>query len=510
MALSRRDALRLGAGLLAIRPARRARAGGSGRAGAAATTGAETAVPDGYAPLGSVPVEGLREAVVGPDGRYAFCAATTGFAVVDLSDPTAPEVVLERREILDDRESGPLRGIQDLKVDGDRLVVAGPAHPTAGTVRAVVLYDVSDPIAPRRRRVLETDHYHHNVFLDGDRIYLTGNDGAGNPVVILDDDLRELGRWSLADADEAWLDVPPPVKVLHDLWVQDGTAYLAYWDAGTWLVDVSDPAAPTAVATVRGRSAETLAELSTAEVVDESVQLPGNDHYVTVDERTDLMGVGSEAWDRTPGDDADGGPGGIELFDVSDPAAPSSLATVAPPPTDDPSFGGTWTTAHNFELAGDRLYASWYRGGVRVFDVADPGTPRLLRAWRDGASASFWTARVVRRGDLLVAASRRDPGDAAAGGRLYTFPDAPPGASGEPARPVTPPSTATTTTATTTTTTTTTATSTTRTTGSGFGVLGTVGAVGAVGLAAWRALRRGAGTADGTDGEDDDPDRTRG
>jgi len=473
MQLPRRGVLRAGAGLLGAGSATfgRIRAGSRSR-----RRSTPTATPGDYEPLGSVPLDGLTEAVVGSGGRYVFCAVTTGFAVVDVGAPSSPEVVVERRDVLADRENGPLHGIQDVKVDGNRLVVAGPAHPGQGALRAVVLYDVSDPAAPRRLRVAETDHYHHNVFLDGDRVYLTGNDGEGNPVVILDGDLDELGQWSLADADERWLDVDPRVKVLHDLWVQGDTAYLAYWDAGTWAVDVSDPTVPTVLAKVRGRPPGAFADLSMAAAADESLALPGNNHYVTVDESGTLLGIGSEAWDQNPDDGVDEGPGGIELFDVSDPTAPSPLVTVAPPSTADPSLGGVWTTAHNFELAGDRLYSSWYRGGVRVFDLADPANPRLLRAWRDDASTSFWTARAARPGELFVASSRHDPRDRSGPGRLYAFADAPPG---------TPPPTSTPRPATSTTAT---ASTTTRTTGPGFGVLATIGAVG--GLAAWRALGR--------------------
>jgi hypothetical protein len=492
MELSRRGVLRAGGGVVA---GSGFGLGGLGVAGRARADAPQT-TPDGYATLGSVPVEGLKETVVGPDGRYVFCATTTGFAVVDAAEPSAPAVVVERRDLLEERENGPLRQIWDVAVEDDRLVLGGPAHPTHD-LRAVVAYDVADPTAPERLGVRETDVYHHNLFVENGRVYLTGNGRPGSPVIVLDGDLRELGQWSLADADEAWLDVPSSLNPLHDLRVQDGLAYLAYWDAGTWIVDVSDPSAPTAVAKVRGRPPGAFTDLDGPAVSREATELPGNDHYATVDETGSLLGIGSEAWDGTPENGAVGGPGGIELFDISEPARPRSLATVAPPPTPDASLGGTWTTAHNFELVGERLYAAWYRGGVRVFDVAEPARPRLLRAWRDSARASFWTAQVLDPGRAFVAASRRNPDAGPGTGRLYVFPDAPPGASGEPATTRTDVVTTRTdgnhanatnttdaTTETTATSTTTTAATTTGT-GPGFGV---VTALGALGLGAWRAL----------------------
>ncbi|PSQ42170.1 hypothetical protein BRD07_04035, partial [Halobacteriales archaeon QS_9_68_42] len=105
------------------------------------------------------------------------------------------------------------------------------------------------------------------------------------------------------------------------------------------------------------------------------------------------------------------------------------LSRIEAPPTDDPTFAGAWTTAHNFDFVGDRLYSSWYRGGVRVHDVSDPTAPRELGHWRDSATTDFWTAQGA--GDHVVASSWRDfsRDSPEKGAAIYTFPaieDAPP------------------------------------------------------------------------------------
>lgn len=372
--------------------------------------------PDDYEPLGRVEVTGTKEAVV--EGGVAYLATTTGFATVDLSDPAAPSVLADRRDPLAEREDGPLHGIWDVKVDGDALLVVGPAHGGTDGLAAAALYDVSDPANPRRRTVYGTDYPIHNAFLDGETAYLTGNDGHGNPLVVVDAAAgEELGRWSLADVDDAWLDVPPSLRTLHDVWVQDGVASLAYWDAGTWQVDVGDPTAPELLARIRGPAPSELAEREQADVIEP----PGNDHYVTVNEDGTLLGIGVESWDARP-DDGRGGPGGIHLYDVSTPAEPREVATITPPRADDETREGTWTTSHNFELANDRLYSSWYQGGIRVFDLSEPSAPGLLRAWEDRDAASFWTAQSAAPGDFFVASSTDYRGELPA---LFTFPDAP-------------------------------------------------------------------------------------
>lgn len=384
-------------------------------------------------PLGRATVRGAKEAVVDPAGKTAYVAATDGFATVDLSDPGSPQVLAERRGLLADRQNGPMAQVFDAKLDDDRLLVVGPANPT-DVVHAALLYDVSDPAAPERMAVHETDYPIHNCDLAGDVAYLTGNDGDRNALVLIDTDAgQELGRWSVVDVDERWADVDPILRVVHDVRVQDGVAYLAYWDAGTWLVDVSDPASPSLLAKVRGRPPDELATLGRSEVRIEQGELPGNDHYVAPNDDGSLLGIGMEAWDNTE-TSASGGPGGIELWDISDPSNPTRQATISPPPTPDPTFDGVWTTSHNFEFRGDRLYTSWYRGGVRLFDVSDPTHPHELRAWRDRDRASFWTAQAAVPGSFFVASSVGQSGalpsrtptggiDEPAG--VYTFPEPP-------------------------------------------------------------------------------------
>lgn len=402
--MRRRDLLRAGAGLL----------GTSAFAGPTAGAGE-------YGALGRVAIDGATEAVPGDDGTTAYVAATTGYATVDLSNPADPRVLAERRTPLAERENGPLREIHDVKVEGDRLLVVGPAHDRRDALAGVLVVDVADPGDPEAVAFHATEFPIHNCTLRDGRAYLTGNDGAGNPLVVLDAGSgEELGRWSLLDRDPAWGDVAPSLRTLHDVWVQDGVAYLALWDAGTWLLDVSDPAEPSVLGTAGGRPPADLTSLSGGAARRTSVEPPGNDHYAAVNDDATLLGVGKETWAASP--DGDGGPSGIDLWDVSDPEAPTRLSRIDPPPTPDPTFDGVWTTAHNFELVGEHLYSAWYHGGVKRHDVSDPANPREETWWRDPERTRFWTARRAPGRDLFLAASM---GTEAAAAALYAFPDRP-------------------------------------------------------------------------------------
>lgn len=393
---------------------------------ALSSVGVAGAHPGPYRPLGSVSIANAKEAVPGENGEVAYVAATDGFVTVDVSVPNDPVVLAERRDLLADRETGPLRLIQDVKVEGDRLAVVGPADPLQGDVlQGLLVYDVSDPANPEQVGFHETEFPIHNCDFEDGVVYLTGNDGRANALVAVDasgDELSEVGRWSLLDRDEAWAEVAGPLRTLHDVWVRDGLAYLAHWDAGTYVLDVSDPADPAFVSRVGGRPRDELAAVSNEEVRGEVLGLPGNDHYAMTDEEGDLLVVNKEAWAVEGEEEAEveGGPGGVELWDVSDAESPERLATIEAPRSSDPTISGTWTTSHNFDIADGRLFTSWYEGGVKIHDVSDPANPEELAWWRDPVETSFWTAKLATE-KFFVASSMGRQSDGR--GALYTFPN---------------------------------------------------------------------------------------
>ena len=393
----------------------------SGGAAASRASTADSRQQPGYEPLGRLSVTGAAEAVVG-DGDTAYVAATTGFVTVDVSDPAAPTLLAEERNITVDGSA--LTQILDLTVDGDRLVVAGPAESAGSSSQYLGFrcYDVSDPAAPVPSGHYETGYHSHNCFLEGDLLFVVANTRQMSRLVIFDvggNRITQIGYWSLLEHEPGWRDIYWLARYLHDVYVQDGFAYLPFWNAGTYLIDVSDPTAPTYVSHVSETSLE---EQRATRGSHESVYgLPGNDHYAAVDDTGELMAVGREAW-ATGGAKPDR-PGGIDLYDVTDPRKPAHRGSIDAPRTIDESHrGGMWTTSHNFELRDGRLYSSWYRGGVKIHDVSDPTSPERLAWWRNPAETGFWTARVVEPGETFLATSTEAIPTASIEGALYTFP----------------------------------------------------------------------------------------
>lgn len=397
--------------------------------GTSVTSGASQADEDGYEPLGRVELDSAFEAAVHHDGEIAYVAAGDGLVSVDISDPENPSVVAKRRDI--DTGGSEMALAWDLWPDGDRLVLAGPANPVGGAAQGFVLFDISDPTAPEQVAWHSTDFYIHNGFFDDGTVYLTASGTRRYPVVMVDvtdDEPEEVGRWSFVDDKPEWLDVPLGSRVLHDVYVQDEIAYLPYWDAGTVIADVSDPSDPTFLSRVGDFDREELAGLSRPEARREYITPAGNDHYTVVDEDATRLLVGKEAW-AVP--DAEGGtvggPGGITIWDIEDHESPQRLGRIEPPQSDDSTQSGYFTTAHNCDIAGDRVYASWYFGGVTVHDISDPAEPERLAWWRSPREASFWTAQTAVPGETFVASST-DLSQTSVGGKgatpaLYVFPE---------------------------------------------------------------------------------------
>ncbi len=386
---------------------------------------AAAATNDGYEPLGHVDLDIACEAVVGDDGETAYVATYDGFATVDIGDPEEPTVLAERDDLLADADLE-FSGILDVKISGNRLAVVGPGNEdrTGELFEGFVLYDVSDPADPERvTDPYETGYHIHNCFLDGETLYLVANDFERNPLTIFDvsdDDPEEIGRWSLLEHEDDWGEVDPILWYLHDVYVRDDLAFLAYWNAGTYVLDVSDPTTPNYVSHVAQTTLEENREVEPAAVSDYQLGLPGNDHYSAVDETGTILAVNREAW-VSDAPEADR-PGGIDIFDLSDPADPVMTASIEAPEAPDMSYqGGQWTTSHNFEIRDGWLYTSWYQGGVKIFDLADLEAPEEITSWRDPHTAGFWTARVAHDGGAYVASSTPIIPNADVQGGLYVF-----------------------------------------------------------------------------------------
>ena len=148
------------------------------------------------------------------------------------------------------------------------------------------------------------------------------------------------------------------------------TAYVAYWDAGAVVLDMTDPTNVNMVGrTVYPADSE------------------GDTHSAVPNASGSLLATTDE--DFSPGDlEAAGEPmepgdtwGFGRLWSLADPAHPAHLSDVTTPHSLTNSTSGFYS-AHNPEFVGNWLTVSWYSDGLRVFDVSDPTAPKSVATYR--------------------------------------------------------------------------------------------------------------------------------
>jgi hypothetical protein len=144
--------------------------------------------------------------------------------------------------------------------------------------------------------------------------------------------------------------------MLHDVWTnpQGTVAYLAYWDAGFILLDISDSSQPRYL----GRGTYDLSD-------------DGNTHSVVPAQGGNLVIVGDEV-------DKQETHGFMRVFDTTDVRDPVEIGRFhtennREPPPDDKSY-----SIHNLFVRGATVYAAWKSDGIRLLDISAPAAPREI------------------------------------------------------------------------------------------------------------------------------------
>jgi hypothetical protein len=302
-----------------------------------------------------------EEVWVMPDGKHAFLGSGSGGDVlyaIDISDPAAPTVT--------DSLVLNTRRVNDVMSTPDGKFIVFTREGAADRKNGIVIASTEDPAHPKviaeftegvtsgvhSAFIYKQDTYGTNVFLT--------NDGTGAMHVINIDDPyhpKEIAQWRT--------DRPDAGRTLHDIDVQDGLAYLSYWNDGLVVLDVGNgmkggsPSNPVFVTQYKY-------DLNALYAQVEAVGGPGfirgthtawrHKNYVFIaDEVFPAAGV-KGAKDAS----AFRAYGRLQVLDVSDLEQPTSVAWY------EPEFGGV----HNIWVAGDTLYMGAYNGGFRAFDVS--------------------------------------------------------------------------------------------------------------------------------------------
>ena len=347
-------------------------------------------------------------AYVGTTGARGATGAAAcgghGVTIVDLADPSRPTVV----GTLAERSGTTAEDVQVLAADGPAfrgdLLATGLQRCSASGVSGLSLWDVTSPREP-----VELGFFDLGVGLSGVHEFTMfrhegrtigllavpfsesmNGDALGDlRIVDLSDPRapRQLAHWGAGAAlglDARNGSGRDPRIYAHSVRASlDGkVAYVAYWDAGVIILDISDLRNPRYLGrTTFGSDDEGNAHSAT--------MARGGRVLIQADEVVPLGGDGA----------ADGAPsaagpssewGSLRFWDVANPATPIQVGAFATPRARGSRVAAAdagWYTVHQTAVLGDRLYASWYSDGVRVLDISDPTHPRETGFFIPGVAA---------------------------------------------------------------------------------------------------------------------------
>jgi len=310
-----------------------------------------------------------------PNGKNAYLS-TIGDRVyaLDISNPASPQIT--------DSVIVDARVINDVMATADGKYAVLTRENASSRRNGIVVLSLEDPAHPKQiAEYTETvSGGVHSAFVYtqpkfGTHVYLTDDATGSMRVIDLNDPRtpKEIGRWQTERA--------PTGRVLHDIDVQNGLAYLSYWNDGLVILDIGNgtkggtPNAPTLVSQLK----YDLDDLY------RGVEAEGGPGFIrgthTAWRHKNYVFIGDEVFSATPqgvtmpGMGLGKANGRLHVVDVSDVTKPRIVAWY------EPRDGGT----HNVWVAGDTLYLGDYQGGLRVLDISGELRGDLLAQDREMA-----------------------------------------------------------------------------------------------------------------------------
>ena len=305
---------------------------------------------------------GTEEVWIHPNGKYAYLGTSGGgdrMYAIDISDPSKPVVT--------DSVMANTRRVNDIMTTPDGKTLVFTREGAADRKNGLVICSLDDPAHPKpiaeftdgvTAGVHSAFVYRQEKF--GTHVYLT-NDGTG-ALHVLDisepSKPKEVAQWRTTNRPEAG-------RTLHDVDVQDGLAYLSYWNDGLVVLDIGNgmaggsPSNPQLVSQFKY-------DLGTLYRDVEARHGPGyirgthtawrHKNYVIIADEVFPAGQVEGAKDAAAGRAF----GRLQVLDVTDLKNPRSVAWY------EPEYGGV----HNVWVAGDTLYLGAYNGGFHAFDIS--------------------------------------------------------------------------------------------------------------------------------------------
>jgi len=311
--------------------------------------------------------QGAEEWIIGDYAYYSTIADR--FFVYDISDPAHPK--------LTDTVTVDARIVNDIMTTADGKILVISREGASNRKNGIAFYDTSDPAHPKLISEYTTTVTGgvHSAFVNTHYVYLT-DDATGSMRVIDFADVKnpkEVARWQTENPIVSTVRTKEGEEIagryLHDLYVKDGLAYLAYWHDGVVILDVGaglkggSPEHPQLISQFRFNHHELYGDGWLAG--SHSVFRDRNYLFVGDEVLPSFFNINSH--NRIPVR------GICHVLDISDINHPQKVAEYPVPE------GG----AHNIWVEDGVMYMGYYSGGGRVVDVSGELRGDLYRQGRE-------------------------------------------------------------------------------------------------------------------------------
>ena len=369
----------------------------------------------------------VTAAVIG-ERTYALVASALddGVQIIDITDPANPTATASVTDGEGCDRSDPARACFDVLNGAHSITTAVIGERTYALVASnvddgVQIIDITDPANPVATASATDgengfdklwDVHHITTIVVDEKTYalVTSTRGAGVQIINVTDPANPTATASVIDGQGC--DPSDPAKVCFDelytaysitAVVIDEMTYAlvaSKYDDGVQIINVTDPANPVATASV------TDGENGFDKIKD--------GHSITtavVDERTYALVAGRHA-------------DGVQIIDITDPANPVATASVSDNMDGFSKLDGAY--AVTAVAIGERIYAlatSYYDDGVQIIDITDPANPVATASVSDDRGgfdkldgASSVTTAVISGKTYALVASMDEDRDFVSGG----------------------------------------------------------------------------------------------
>jgi hypothetical protein len=327
--------------------------------------------------VGRAPLKDTQAAEQWIFKNYAYVSTISDkLLVYDISDPKNPRLT-ETLKV-------DARTVNDISITADGRIGVLTREGASSRRNGIVFLDTSDLAHPKViSEYTETvTGGVHSAFIYDHYVFLT-DDATGSMRVIDFQNVKapkEVARWQVENQIISTVRTPDGAeqvggRYLHDVYVKDGLAYLAYWRDGLIILDVGNgikggsPEKPQLVSNFRFNYHDLYGNgwLAGAHAVFRYK------NYVFVGDEVfpDIFDISSR--ERIPVR------GIVHVIDVSNIEQPRKVAEYSVPEAG----------AHNMWVEDDILYMGYYNGGARVLDVSGELRGELYRQGRE--IGRLWT-----------------------------------------------------------------------------------------------------------------------